>query len=119
MSGPILQKPLVWLGEAIKVPPFSEKAADTAGYLLGALQRSQPVPPKRIRPMPSVAAGCLELKIRDGAAKKTWRILYRIDADAIVISAVFEKGAHKTPKRVIEAARDRLKRYDEERTHGR
>jgi len=42
-----------------------------------------------------------------------WRIIYRIDSDAIVIIEVFSKKRQKTPVPVIARCRDRLKRYDE------
>ena len=38
--------------------------------------------------------------------------MYRIDADAIVILAVFAKKSQSTPKGVIETCKSRLKRYD-------
>jgi len=106
-------RPLVWLADVIQAPPFSEKALEIALGLLDSLRRFEAIPRTRVRPMPSVAAGCAELKIRDGEANKAWRILYPIDPDAIVIAAVFEKTSSKTPRHVIEAARKRLKRYDE------
>jgi len=68
--------------------------------------------------MSSVAPGCAELKIRDGPARKTWRILYRVDDDAVVLAVIFAKTSRRTPQHVIETARERFKRYDEERGHG-
>jgi phage-related protein len=44
---------------------------------------------------------------------KTWRIIYRIDFDAIVIVDVFPKKTDKTPDSVIKQCKKRLKRYDE------
>jgi len=41
-----------------------------------------------------------------------WRIIYRIDSDAIIILHVFDKKTIKTPKRVIELCKQRLKLYD-------
>jgi len=43
----------------------------------------------------------------------TWRQVYRIDPDAIVISDVFSKKTAKTPKSVIEACQRRLRDYDD------
>ncbi len=40
--------------------------------------------------------------------------MYRIDEDAIVILEVFEKKTQKTPKRILDICKDRLKRYDSE-----
>jgi phage-related protein len=41
------------------------------------------------------------------------RIMYRLDADAVVILEVFVKTTPATPKAVLEARRERLRRYDE------
>jgi phage-related protein len=60
--------------------------------------------------MPDVGAGCHELRIVD--RDKTWRIIYRIDRDAIVIADVFQKMTRQTPKRVIDDCRRRLRQYD-------
>lgn len=60
--------------------------------------------------MPSIGARCHELRIQD--AQRTWRIIYRIDPDAIVILEVFQKSTQATPPRVIKVSRDRLRRYD-------
>jgi phage-related protein len=43
----------------------------------------------------------------------TWRIVYRLDADAIVIADVFSKMTRRTPAAVIERCKARLPRYDE------
>jgi phage-related protein len=59
--------------------------------------------------------GCLphghELRIVD--EDSTWRVIYRIDDDAIVIAEVFKKMTQATPNDVIEACQRRLLRYDE------
>jgi phage-related protein len=61
-------------------------------------------------PMPSVGAGCHELRVRDET--RNWRIIYRIDDDAIIIAEVFPKTTQKTPKQVIDACKRRLVLYD-------
>ncbi len=63
------------------------------------------------RAMPSIGARCHELRIND--KDKSWRIIYRIDEDAIVILDVFNKTTNKTPFQVIENCKQRLKQYDE------
>jgi phage-related protein len=45
--------------------------------------------------------------------KKTWRIVYRIDDDAIVIADVFEKKTRKTPRQILANCQRRLRSYDE------
>jgi len=105
-------KPLAWLHGALKTPPFSKAARLEAGYLLRLLQRGEAIGMPHSRPMPTVGARCHELRIRD--ERQTWRIIYRIDPDAIVLAEVFSKKTGKTPKRTIDQCRKRLKDYDDE-----
>lgn len=63
------------------------------------------------RPMPSIGKRCHELRIHD--RQESWRVIYRIDRDAIVIAEVFKKKTQATPKQVIEECRARFRRYDE------
>jgi phage-related protein len=42
----------------------------------------------------------------------TWRIVYRLDEDAVVLVEVFAKKTPQTPKHVIGTCKARLKRYD-------
>jgi phage-related protein len=60
--------------------------------------------------MPMIGPRCHELRVTD--ANKIWRIIYRIDSDAIVIAEVFQKTTDKTPKPVIDVCKDRLSIYD-------
>ena len=60
--------------------------------------------------MPSVGPRCHELRVRD--ENRNWRIVYRVDADAIVIAEVFAKTTRQTPKQVIDACRRRFRDYD-------
>lgn len=59
--------------------------------------------------MPAIGSNCHELRIEDGNV--TWRILYHIDSDAVVILEVFQKKTRTTPKAVIEVAKKRLRAY--------
>lgn len=104
-------RPLVWLEGEVRTPPFSQAARFEAGYLLRQLQLGEKLNLPHSRPMPSIGRGCHELRIIDQTA--TWRIIYRIDQDAIVIVDVFSKKTEKTPKNVMEACKKRLKAYDE------
>jgi phage-related protein len=103
-------KPLVWLHGIVKTPPFSANARLEAGFLLRLLQRGEFLDMPHSRPMPSIGAHCHELRIRD--EDKTWRIVYRIDVDAILILEVFAKKTGITPKAVIDACKLRLRMYD-------
>jgi phage-related protein len=105
------EKPLVWLEGEVKTPPFTSAARLEAGFLLRQLQQGEKLGLPHSRPMSSIAARCHELRIND--EKTTWRIIYRLDLDAIVILEVFKKKSQQTPKKVIDACKSRLKRYDE------
>jgi phage-related protein len=107
---PPLRKPLAWVHGEVKTPPFSPEARVEAGVLLSKLQRGEKLSLPHSRPMPSIGARCHELRIPD--EKVTWRIIYRIDPDAIPIWAVFEKKTEATPQRVIDTCKERIKRYD-------
>ena len=105
-----LDKPLVWLRGEVKTPPFSQEARIEAGVLLRRLQRRETLSLPHSRPMPNIGTRCHELRIVD--RDKTWRIIYRIDTDAIIIADVFQKMTQQTPKRVINDCRRRLRQYD-------
>ena len=104
-------KPLAWLHGQVKTPPLSREARIETGFLLRRLQRGERLRMPQSRPMPSIGARCHELRIND--ADTTWRLVYRIDPDAIVIAEVFAKKTEKTPKDVIQACKKRLKEYDD------
>jgi len=103
-------KPLAWLHGEVKSPPLSKEGRLEAGYLLRRLQRGERLTMPQSRPMPSIGRRCHELRINDSSG--SWRLIYRVDADAIVIAEVFSKKTEKTPKAVVEACRRRLKEYD-------
>ena len=103
-------KPLVWLHGEIKTPPFSGAARLEAGVLLRRLQQGEALSLPHSRPMARIGRRCHELRIPD--AQATWRIVYRVDRDAVVIAEVFSKKARETPLQVIETCQGRLQAYD-------
>ena len=104
-------KPLVWLHGEIKTPPFSTEARTEVGVLLRRLQQGELISLPHSRPMPSIGSRCHELRVSD--RDQAWRIIYRIDSDAIVLLDVFSKKTRETPVQVIERCKARLRRYDE------
>ena len=104
------ERPLVWLHGEVKSPPFSALARVEAGVLLRRVQQGERMGLPHARPMPAIGRRCHELRIPD--ADHTWRIIYRTDADAVIIAAVFAKTTRATPPQVIDAARRRLRQYD-------
>ena len=103
--------PLVWLHGVVKTPPFTAACRVETGYLLRRLQRGETLSLPQSRPMPSIGPHCHELRIAD--KDKTWRIVYRLDFDAIVIADVFMKKTEATPKKMIDVCKSRFRMYDD------
>jgi len=106
-------KALIWLRGEVKTPPFTKSGRSEAGMLLRQLQRGRLLSMPQSRPMPSVGPKCHELRVRDEG--HYWRILYRVDHDAILVIDVFAKRTRATPDHVLAAARRRLQIYDDAR----
>lgn len=105
-----VDKELMILSGEIKTPPMSKEARIETGYLLRLLQLGESLSLPQSRPMPSIGKRCHELRIND--AHTSWRIIYRIDADAIIILEVFAKKTRKTPKEIIDRCQERIRLYD-------
>jgi phage-related protein len=110
-------KPLVWMHGEIATPPFSENARIEAGYLLRQVQKGVKLSLPQSRPMPSLGTRCHELRIND--ENLTWRIIYRIYTDAILILDVFEKKTNKTPKSIIDICKQRINRFEADIKEGK
>lgn len=104
-------RPLVWLHGEIRTPPLSREARIEAGFLLRRIQDGEMMGLPHVRAMQAIGPRCHELRIID--VDGTWRIIVRIDGDAIVIAEVFAKKTRATPRSVIETCRRRLKEYDD------
>lgn len=105
-------KHIVWFSGEVKTPPFSTEARQETGVLLRRLQDGESIGPPSSRPLSSIGRRVHELRINDPETGKTWRLIHRIDGDAIVVLEVFAKKSQKTPKRVVEACKQRICRYD-------
>ena len=84
-----LRKPIAWLHGEIKTPPFTAAGRQEAGMLLRHLQLGEPLGMPQAEPLPDVGKRCGALRVRD--AEHNWRIVYRIDPDAILILDVYAK----------------------------
>ncbi|MFC1627877.1 type II toxin-antitoxin system RelE/ParE family toxin [Gemmatimonadota bacterium] len=104
-------KDIVWFSGDIKTPPFSTEARLEAGFLLRRLQQGKRLSMPDSRPMPSIGKRCHELRIKD--ENEVFRIVYRIDPDAIVILEVFKKKSRQTPQYVIDNCKSRIRVYDQ------
>lgn len=104
-------KPLVWLHGEVKTPPFSVEGRQEAGMLLRLLQQGETIGMPQAEPLPDVGRRCGALRVRD--AEHNWRIMYRVDPDAVLIIEVYAKRTRKIPDEVIDRCKRRLARYDE------
>ena len=102
-------RPLVWLRGEIKTPPFSAAARIEAGFLLRRLQQHESLSLPQSRPMPTIGGQCHELRANDAGV--TWRIIYHLEPDAVVILDVFAKKTTATPKVTIANCQRRLAAY--------
>lgn len=106
------RKAIHWLVETPRTPPFSETVRRLAGYLLARLQDGETIGMPHSRPIPAVAPRLHELRLRDPEAQATWRIIYRADADRVVVVHIYDKDDNRMPTRVQRVCRDRVRDYD-------
>ena len=104
------RKPLVWLQGEVKTPPFTPEGRLESGMLLRLLQQGERLSMPQAESLPDVGVRCGALRVRD--AEHNWRIMYRIDSDAILILEVYSKKTQKIPNEVIERCKKRLNQYD-------
>lgn len=105
-----MDKEIVWLHGEVHTPPFSHEARIEAGHRLRLLQQGERLSMPQSRPMPVIGARCHELRLQDQDV--AWRIVYRIDTDAVVVADVFVKKTPTTPQYVLENCQRRLAQYD-------
>jgi phage-related protein len=105
-------KPLRWQIGSLQTPPVGRAARVRAGVLLRRLQRGEALGLPHSRPMPSIGPRVHELRVNDGERRVAWRIVYRIDEDAIIVIHWFEKKTERTPDPILTLCRLRLREYD-------
>jgi len=104
-----MARPVVFLAP-LTTPPMPSGARQEAGWLLRQVQNGQMLSLPESRPMPSVGPRVHELRI--DFDKTQWRVIYRIDPDAIVVAHVFPKKTQATPKKDIEISKKRFTAFD-------
>ena len=104
------RKPLFWMTDRPKSPPYSIEARIEAGVLLRRLQEGGFLGMPHSRPMPGIGPRCHELRIQD--ENRIWRLIYRIDPTAIIAVLNFSKTTTATTARDISICKQRLKAYD-------
>jgi len=87
---------------------FADYVRRDFGKAIFDLQKGAKLSIPLSRPMPSIASGVEELRVKDRSG--TFRVFYfaRLET-AILIFHAFEKKTQKTPRREIDEARKRLK----------
>jgi phage-related protein len=105
------RKPVGWLHGEIKTPPFTAEGRKEAGDLLRLLQEGEVFGMPQAEPLPVVGPRCGALRVRDG--EHNWRIMYRVDPDAVLVLEGYAKKTRKIPQEVIDRCKRRLKDYDE------
>jgi phage-related protein len=104
------RKPVLWLHGEVKTPPFTAEGRQEAGMLLRLLQEGEWLGMPQAEPLPDVGVRCGAWRVRD--AGHNWRIMYRIDSDAVLVLEVYPKKTRKIPDDVIERCKRRLRQYD-------
>ncbi|MEO8746439.1 MAG: type II toxin-antitoxin system RelE/ParE family toxin [Rhodanobacter sp.] len=100
-------KDVLWMGSSkADWDAFPQSAQNEAGYQLDKLQRG--LEPSDWKPMPTVAAGVCELRIRDGTG--AFRAIYfATRPEGIYVLHAFQKKTQKTSQRDLRIAQDRFK----------
>jgi phage-related protein len=80
--------------------------------LLRRLQRGESLGMPHSRPMQEIGRRVRELRVNDRETRLTWRIIYRIDPEAILVVHWFDKKTQSTPKSVIDLCKRRLQDYE-------
>jgi len=104
-------KELVILHGDIRTPPLSREGRREVGFLLRMLQEGEVLGMPHARHMPAIGPRCLELRVNDGG--RAWRLVCRVDRDAVLVADVFEKKTRTLTDRIRQACRKRLKLYDD------
>ena len=105
-------KLIQWLGSSrADVLAFPEDARIDAGWQLELVQRG--LDPDDWKPMPTIGPGVREIRIRE--ATGAFRVVYLATLeDRVLVLHAFQKKTQATPKKDIELAIQRLKRWKQE-----
>jgi phage-related protein len=105
-------KLIQWLGSSrADVRAFPDDARIDAGWQLELVQRG--LDPDDWKPMPTIGDGVREIRIRE--ASGAFRIVYLATLeDRVLVLHAFQKKTQATPKKDIDLAIQRLKRWKQE-----
>ena len=108
-------KPAVFHPKArVAIRAFPEDVRRELGKIIFDLQKGEKLSMPLSRPMPSVAAGVEELRVKDRSG--AYRVFYYAKlADSVLIFHAFAKKTQKTPLHEIALARNRLREMLDEK----
>jgi phage-related protein len=103
------ERQLIILPKALEtLRDFSREARKAVGQAIRELQLGKSLTMPLVRPMPSVALGVSEIRIRE--REGVYRVFYYVrNSRGILLFHAFIKKSKKTPQREIHLARKRLK----------
>ncbi len=110
-------KPLVWLGDSLRVvKAFPSAARVQLGDALNALKQGErPIDTKSLK---TIASGVVEIRVRDDKSNQ-YRVIYITKiAQTVHVLHAFQKKTGKTRKADLDIAADRLKELRREQ-HGK
>lgn len=99
-------KKIIFLTPVLEDRRFPIQAKNKIEKLLDQLKNGYMLPMPISKPFPDIGKGCHELRILD-----FWRLVYKIDTDAIVVLEIFPKKTQTMPQSVINTCQTRLKSY--------
>jgi phage-related protein len=102
-------KAITFLGDTReRIREFPDNARVRAGFELREVQKGND--PSDWKPMPSVAAGVREVRIR--LANGAFRVIYLATLpECVLVLHAFEKKTRRTPKKDIELSARRLREW--------
>jgi phage-related protein len=99
-------RPVIWVGSSLEdLRDFPDVARQRAGHNLHLVQLGGD--PADWKPMPSIGAGVVELRIRTERAHRVFYVARF--AEAVYVLHAFEKKTRKTAKHDLELGRARLR----------
>ncbi len=104
-------KKLILYKTEIKTPPLSAAARLEVGQLLRKLLDGESLSMPHSRPMPTIGARVHELRVND--ENQTWRLIYRLDRDEVLVVDLFSKKTQQTALPDIRRSQGRLRAYDD------
>lgn len=79
--------------------------------LLRLLQEGERLGMPQAEPLPGLGPRCGALRIPD--AEHHWRIMFRVDSDAVLVAEVYAKKTRKIPVEAMQRCGRRFKQYDD------